>query len=77
MDAAQLEAKINELNERLRQLPQVEKAEEPPTGGESSKGANEASHGGSEPNSNVTAPHQAAEVKKKSDKRKQRHKSKA
>jgi transposase len=70
LDAAQLEAKIDELNERLRQLPQ---AEEPPIGGELPKGMNEAS----EPDPLETAPRQAAEVKKKGDQRKQRHKSKA
>jgi len=72
-----LEAKIKELNERLRQMPPAEKAEEPPTGGEPPQGTNEAKSGGSEPDPVETAPRQAAEVKKKGDKRKQRHKSKA
>ena len=76
LDAAQLEAKINELNERLRQLSQTEEAEEAPGGGEPPKGVNEAKRGESEPKPNETAPHQAVEVKKKGDKRKQRHKSK-
>jgi transposase len=70
LDGAQLAAKINELNERLRQMPQTEKAAEP--------------QGGNAPNSEGSAmapaesvPNQAAEVKKPDDKRKSRHKSKA
>lgn len=70
LDAAQLEAKIDELNERLRQMPQ---AEEPPTGEEPPKAMNEAS----EPDAVETALGPVAEGKKKGDKRKQRHKSKA
>jgi hypothetical protein len=68
LDAGQLEAKINELNERLRQKAQAEKAEE----AEPLKGTNEVNRG--EPVE--TAPRQAGEGKKKGDKRKQRHKSK-
>lgn len=66
LDAARLEAKINELNERLRQMPQAEKTAE----AEPPKGTNEAE-------AVETAPRQAGEGKKKGDKRKQRHKSKA
>lgn len=69
LDAEQLEAKINELNERLRQKAQAEKAEEP----EPPQETNEVS----EADPVETAPPQAAEGKKKGDKRKQRHKSKA
>ena len=77
LDAAQLEAKIHELNKRLRQMLQAEKAEEPTPGGEPPKEANEAKRGGSEVEPAETAPCQAAEGKKKGDKRKQRHASKA
>jgi len=77
LDSAQLEAKINELNERLRQLPETEEIKEAPDGEEPPKGANEANGAENELKPNETAPRQAAKGKKKDDKRKQRHKSKA
>lgn len=61
LDAAQLEAKIHELNERLHQMSREEKE------------TNEAS----EADPAETAPRPAAEEKKKGDKHKQRHKSKS
>jgi transposase len=77
LDAAQLEAKIQELNERLRQLPQTEKAEAPASGGEPPEGTNEAHRGGSTADPAQPAPGPTAPAKQKGDKRKQRHKTKA
>ena len=76
LDAAQLEAKIQALNERLRQMPQAEQAEEPPTGGEPPS-AGKAANRGSEAEQVEPAPRPAVQEKKKGDKRKERHKSKA
>ena len=73
LDAAQLEAKLQELNERLRQLPQAEPDETPATAGEPPNGVEAANGGGSE----MEPAETAAEAKKKGDKRKQRHKPKA
>lgn len=69
LDAAQLEARISELNERLRQIPQEEPAEEPPEPN-SRESANQADRA-------QTTPAAVAQGKKKGDKRKARHKSKA
>lgn len=77
LDAAQLEAKIHELNERLRQMPQKEKPADPPSGGEPPQGANEPHSGGSETAPVETVSSQAAEGQPKGNKRKQRHKTKA
>ncbi len=73
LDAAQLEAKINELNARLRQMPQADLPEDSPEGGDppnSGESANEA-EAAQEVSGSVPAG------KKKGDKRKLRHKTKA
>lgn len=73
LDAAQLEAKINELNARLRQMPSGDPPEDLPDGGDppnSGESTNEA-----EPVQVHPGP--VAAGKKKGDKRKQRHQSKA
>jgi transposase len=71
LDAAQLEAKINELNERLRQHAQAEEAAQVSVSGEGRDG-NQTS---------AADPAQTAPIanpeKKKGDQRKRRHKSKA
>jgi transposase len=72
LDAAQLEAKIHELNERLRHMPA-----DPPPGGEPAQGANEPNSSGSETAPAESVSSQTAEGQPKSDKRKQRHKTKA
>ncbi len=77
LDAAQLEAKINELNERLRQMPPAEKPEDPSGGGEPRQGTHVPNAAGNEMVPGETAPSPAAEGQPKGDKRKQRHKSKA
>ncbi len=77
LDAAQLEAKINELNERLRQMPQTEKPEDPPAPGEPPMDVNEAHPERSAADPVKPIPGPVAPVKKKGDKRKQRHKTKA
>jgi transposase len=73
LDAAQLEAKINELNARLRQLQQGEPPEDAPGGGEPPSSGESVS--AAEPAQSSPAP--VAGEKKTGDKRKQRHKSKA
>ena len=70
LTAAELEARINELNERLRQLPQTEEVEEEPGGGEPP-------NAGSPLTPNESAPRQVVETKKKDTKHKRHHKSKA
>ena len=77
LDAAQLEATIHELNERLRHVPAQEKPADPPTEGEPPPGANEPNSVGSAMVPAEAAPSQATEAKPKGDKRKQRHKTKA
>lgn len=77
LDAAQLEAKIHELNERLRRMPVEKKAADPSTGGEPPQGANEPNSGGGETAPAESVSSQAAEGQPKGDKRKQRHKPKA
>lgn len=61
LDAAQLEAKIQELNERLRQIAQEEKPEAPPSRAESA----------------LAGETPVAESKKKGSQHKHKHKSKA
>lgn len=74
LDAAQLEAKIQELNERLRQMAQEESAKEPPSEGDLPAECEARSEGsGIEPKQ----PAQEKQGKKKGDQRKARHKSKA
>lgn len=79
LDAAQLEARINELNERLRQMPPGDASEDSPGGEEPPRG-DDRPNGGESANA-AEAGHPIAEPvadsKKKGDKRKQRHKSKA
>jgi transposase len=77
LDAAQLEAKIQELNERLRQMLQAKAGQEPAIGGNPPTEVNAAKGGGSEAEPVEIAPGPATEGKKQGDKRKQRHKSKA
>lgn len=74
LDAAQLEAKINELNERLRQMSQAGASEATPDGKADRPNLEEsasAAHPGQ------THPEPTAEGKKQGDKRNQRHKTKA
>lgn len=77
LDATQLAAKINELNERLRQMPQAAPVEEPPVGEEPPTAANAAKSGSSEAEPVTSAPRLATRGKKQGDQRKARHKSKA
>lgn len=73
LDAAQLEARIQELNERLRQMPQEDEAQDPPNGG----GSPNSGETQREADAAQAIPTPAAGGKKKGDQRKQRHKSKA
>jgi transposase len=72
LDAAQIEAKINELNARLRQMPQIDPPEDSPNGGDPPSSGESAGEAGP-----VQALPGPGAARKKGDKRKQRHKSKA
>jgi transposase len=73
LDAAQLEAKINELNARLRQMPQGDSPEDSPDRGDAPNSGESANEAGPVPVRREPVP----AGKKTGDKRKQRHKSKA
>jgi len=78
LDGAQLEAKIKELNERLRQVP-ADKPEEKPSEGAAPQASHTPNRAGraSETDPEQSIPNPVVEEKKKGNKRKQRHQSKA
>jgi transposase len=79
LDAAQLEAKIHELNERLRQMPQTAEPDKPPSGEEPPPASQAPNSTGSASETDPAPPlsNPVPEETKPGDKRKQRHKSKA
>lgn len=77
LNAAQLEARINELNERLRQRPPGDPPEDTPGEGEPVLGGERPKGGESAKKAGQTVPAPVTEKKKKGDQHKQRHKSKA
>ena len=77
LDAAQLEAKINELNERLRHMPAEGEPADPPSAGDAPEANQALSSAGRATDLAQPISTPSGTEKKKGDKRKQRHKSKA